>query len=382
MRAARLLVCLVLAGCAGDEPASGHAGHTIEGSTSYPRVVRLLDTHGAPDGTLLASSGARLFESDDHGGSWHRLGRIEPVQGRRMRCCETLFALPQPVGSLPAGTLLFAASYWVARVPAIVIFTSADQGQSWNYIGAPVHRGRVGHGLWEPCFAIAADGALVMAWSDETDPRHSQKLAQIRTRDGVHWQDEMDTVTSDVRADRPGMPTVSRSSDGRYLMTYEICGPTANCGVFSRMSRDGWNYGDPEWLGVKTETADGHTLHSAPSNAWSAAAGLPDGIFVLVAKKILQKDGSMSPLSGARLFVSTDPSATGFWSMIDAPVVVSDIAEKNACQNYSSALLPSPGGSTLLELAGSLGAGGGCTISARRDRLALPDGLLRIRPAA
>lgn len=96
---------------------------------------------------------------------------------------------------------------------------------------------------------------------------------------------------------------------------------------------------------------------------------LANGELVVVAKRVLQADGSPSPLTGARLFVNQQPDGSGFWTAIDAPVQVPDIVEKNACQNYSSALLPAPDGSSVLELAADFAPGGACTVYARRGRL-------------
>ncbi len=368
-RIAVLLGCLGGSGCVGAGPSPVATGERIENSTNYPRVVRLLDASGTPNGGLLASSEARLFESHDSGATWRYVGSVAPGGHRRLRCCEALIALRRPVGALSAGTLLFAASYWVDGVAAIAVFASVDQGLRWTYLGAPVRRGGpAGHGLWEPEFEIARDGALVMLWSDETDPKHSQKLAQLRTYDGLRWQDERDTVASARFADRPGMATVSRSPAGRFLMTYEICGPVDSCAVFTRTSDDGWNFGDPSALGVRARTRDGDTLFSAPVNIWAPSRTDPDGRFVLVAKKVLQPDGTTSPLSGGTLFVNADPGDPGFWKLADAPVKVPDIA-LDACQNYSSALLAAPDGSTVLELAGDRAPGGGCVIHAARGRL-------------
>lgn len=363
-----LLICLVSGGCVDAGSTATATGRQIEGSTGYPRIVRLLDPAGVFNNRLLASSNAKLFESDDHGTTWRLVSRVPPVTGLTMRCCETIYALLKPIGTLSAGTLLFAASYLVHGIPAIGIFTSHDQGRNWTYRGAPIVRGADRHGLWEPEFAIAADGALVMFWSDETDPRHSQKLVQIRTYDGMHWQDETDTVSSDSFGDRPGMATVSRPRGGRFLMTYEVCGPVHDCAVFMRASTDGWNFGNPRELGVRPETRDGDYLHSSPVHVWSPSPNSPDGEVVVVAKKILRRDGRASPASGEKLFVNTHPDQVGFWTMIDAPVKVPDVA-RNACQNYSSALLPAPDGTSILELAGNFGPRGGCTLYVGRGPL-------------
>ncbi len=193
-------------------PAHAATGTVLQGSTLYPRVVRL--THGAAMayGRLVASTNGVIFQSTDNGANWTLLGTVPTVSGSTERCCATLYELPQQVGSLAPGTLLFAASYLVGQTPAIEVYTSTDQGATWSYQGTPIQGGDLNHGLWEPEFEVADDGALVMFWSDETDACCSQKLAQIRSYNGRTWQDRTDTVRSTIQGDRPGMITVSPSN--------------------------------------------------------------------------------------------------------------------------------------------------------------------------
>jgi hypothetical protein len=178
-----------------------------------------------------------------------------------------------------------------------------------------------------------------MFWSDETDPCCSQKLAQIRSIDGVAWQDEKNTVASDTHKDRPGMAVVSRLQGGIYFMTYELCGPAA-CTVFSRTSPDGWNFGPPSYTGKKIETAGGAYFEHAPRNLWIHTP-TNDGT-LLVVGQILYENGNVSPQSGHVLFVNHTTDGSGTWEMIPGPVKVDVSAVPyKTCQNYSSALLPS-----------------------------------------
>src|SRR5690349_627794 len=245
MKGMLLLVAMVLA-----HGAWAATGTVLQGSTLYPRVVRLAHGPANVNGRLIASTNGIIFQSNDDGASWSRLGPVPTVGGSSERCCATLYELPRAVGSLAAGTLLSAASYFSGGVPAIEVYVSTDQGAHWTYHGTPVRAGDASHGLWEPEFEVANDGALVMFWSDETDPCCSQKLAQIRSYDGLHWQDRADTVRSTIPNDRPGMITVSPLPNGHFFMSYELCGPAA-CTVFSRVSVDGWYFGDPTNMGTR-----------------------------------------------------------------------------------------------------------------------------------
>jgi len=340
-------------------PAHAATGTVLQGSTLYPRVVRLEHGPVSVRGRLIASTNGIIFESDDNGASWSLLGPVPTVSGSSERCCATLYELPQQVGSLAAGTLISAASYFSGSTPAIEVYVSTDQGHSWSYHSTPVIGGDNSHGLWEPEFTVANDGALVMFWSDETDPCCSQKLAQIRSYNGTSWQDQTDTVRSTIPGDRPGMITVSQLPNGHFFMSYELCGPAA-CTVFSRVSVDGWNYGDPTNMGTRVQTASGQYLEHAPLNRWSPSVLSSNGAILLVGQVMYESNGSVSPSNGKVLFVNSNTDGSGDWYTIAAPVQV-PTAYDNYCPNYSSALLPAEDGSNILELASDY-LNGGCIV--------------------
>lgn len=356
-RRLRLLLLLLVVLAASHATAWAATGTVLRGSTLYPRVIRV--KHGAANaiGRLIASTNGMIFNSTNNGASWNPLGNVPTAAGSSERCCATLYELPQPVGSLSAGTLIYAASYLSGATPAIEVYTSTDEGVSWTYHSTPVVGGDSSHGLWEPEFEIAAGGALVMFGSDETDACCSQKLIQIRTYDGKTWQDKTDTVRSTIQADRPGMITVSALPNGHYFMSYELCGP-AGCTVFSRTSADGWNFGDPGNVGTKVQTASGQYLEHAPLNRWGSSPQSGNGTILLVGQVMHESSGSVSASNGKVLFVNANVDGTGNWTTVDAPVQV-PTAYDNYCPNYSSALLPATDGSSILELASDY-LNGGC----------------------
>lgn len=348
-----LMLAVLLATSA--RPAHAATGTLLTGSTLYPRVVRLQHNAGF-NGMLVASTNGIIFQSTNNGASWNLIGPVPTISGSSEYCCATLYELPQQVGALAAGTLMFAATYTVNGTPAIEVYTSTNQGLSWSYHSTPVQRGDSSHGLWEPEFEVANDGALVMFWSDETDPCCSQKLAQIRTYNGQTWQDQSNTVASTVPSDRPGMATVSKLPNGHFFMSYELCGPAA-CTVFYRTSTDGWNFGDPTHTGTKIATASGQYLEHAPVNVWSPSVISSTGAIVLVGQVMYESNGSVSSYNGKVLFVNTNVDGAGNWYTINAPVQV-PTAYDNYCPNYSSALLPATDGSSILELASDYNNGG------------------------
>ena len=331
-------------------------GTLLNNSTLYPRLVRL--AHGAQNGTIVASTNGSIFKSTDNGNSWSYLGIVPTASGSSERCCATLYEMPQAVGSLAAGTLLSAASYFYGSTPAIEIYVSTNYGQSWQYWSTPVVQGDSNHGLWEPQFTIASDGALVMFWSDETDPCCSQKLAQIRTYDGVSWQNQQNTVASTIQSDRPGMAVVTKLPSGTYFMSYELCGPAA-CTVFERTSSDGWNWGTASNMGTKVQSYSGQWFEHAPTNTWSPSVLSSNGAILLIGQVLYESNGSVSSYNGKVIFVNLTADGSGPWYTIQAPVQIPN-AYDNYCPNYSSALLPATDGSNILELASAYNSSGVC----------------------
>jgi len=332
---------------------SAASGSLLAESSFYPRLVRIAQGPARANGHILASTNGQIFESDDEGRSFFSLSTVPAAPGGKFRCCETLFEMPKDVGTLHAGTLLFAGTYDAGTDPAIEIFTSTDEGHHWTYNATPVSgRGEKGAGgLWEPEFLVARDQALVMFWSDETFVCCSQKLQKIRTFDGASWKDRSDVVASTSERDRPGMIVVRELPTGLYFMTYEICGDPANgCAVFYRTSRDGWNYGNASFLGKRIETADGKFFEHAPANIWAPSALSPNGVIVVIGQVLHNRDGSVAGDNGRVLFVNPLLDGSGPWQTVRAPVEVPNSYD-NYCPNYSSALLSIDGGAGLLELA-------------------------------
>jgi hypothetical protein len=92
------------------------------------------------------------------------------------------------------------------------------------------------------------------------------------TDGGLTWGPRQNVVaihsTSAVTY-RPGMANVRRLPNGRYLMSYELCGSGLpdSCAVHYRTSADGWRWGDPADPGTVPETVDGKRLFHAPTIA-------------------------------------------------------------------------------------------------------------------
>ncbi|TCO19174.1 hypothetical protein EV652_114154 [Kribbella steppae] len=354
----RLVVVLALIAGFLVTPATAEAatGQLLRDDTGlYPRVIQLAN------GRILASVvtfvgnadgiGA-IYESTNSGKSFTQVGTVEDPEAADGQglCCATLFELPKPVGAMPAGTLLWAASVGASDRPmSLRIWKSNDVGRTWSYLSNCATASNTS-GLWEPEFSIAKDGQLVCHYADETDPAHSQKLMQVWSSDGVTWTDPTPTVASTTVGHRPGMPVVRKLPTGTYLMSYEICGVGGqyDCAAYTRQSADGWNWGSPSAPGVLTRTADGKYFTHAPTLAVA-----PNGNLLVVGQILQNPDGSVAAGNGRTLFVK---SGNGTWRTIPAPVAVTN-PYNNYCPNYSSPLLVSPDSKRVLELASDYDAG-------------------------
>ena len=137
------------------QPASGTAlsgsFSTQTGDAPYFRLIRL--AHGTNNGTLVASESlvgngitANIWQSTNNGSSWTQVTTVPVPSGSTELGGAELFEMPQTVGSLAAGTLLYAATYQVGSLRKIEIYESANAGSTWTNLGTPVVGGSNGSG--------------------------------------------------------------------------------------------------------------------------------------------------------------------------------------------------------------------------------------------
>ncbi|HWE90740.1 MAG TPA: sialidase family protein [Pseudonocardiaceae bacterium] len=355
------------------------------GGSAYPRLIRLADS-GSANGTILASvnavrnnSGVGIIEASTDGGrSFHQIATIaDPTAANgAVSAGGSLYELPSPVGTMPAGTLLWVVGtgYGLrtgARHVAIRLWDSRDHGRTWRYV-TDIARSGTPFPYWEPSLSVAADGQLVAFYSDETDKTyHDQKLVQARSADGVRWTDTRETVVSDDWYVRPGMATVIRLPDGGYFMTYEVCNNDLvhTCASYFRTSTDGWNYGDPTDLGTVIRTVDGQYARGTPDVAWSPGPGR-DGRILAITEMMADSDGSLAADDGTVL-MANDNEGSGAWYQIPAPIPLGN-ADAGMCRNFAPAILPSVDGKSMLEAADDFAADGVCTTYFASGPLAPP----------
>lgn len=324
------------------------------------RVVRLEYPHRPEDRgrlvvTAFALTGKKhvdVYLADRDGAPFQQISRIDDPEFASGACCGTLYELPQQMGSLQKGTLLWAASVGQNapdRRMAIKIYRSDDEGRTWSYL-SQIKSPNQG-GLWEPEFTVDREGALVMFFSDETQQaEHSQTIKKVRSHDGLNWRDLGYVVASNIQRDRPGMAVTRRLADGRWMMTYELGGP-ARFIAYYRLSDDGWNWGDPANVGSEIRLPNGAFPAHAPR-----FTVMPDGAILLAGQLIETRDLKLGARNGRVLLINAAGNPATPWHTIPAPVPVPDACSETChahqwCPNYSSALLPSEDGAQVLEFA-------------------------------
>jgi len=378
----------------------------------YPRVTRLL--HDEADGeTLLASfehyaSGDPecpdpfeldgpdapavpddepyfpVYRSTDGGQSWEPFSAIcDTENGWGLRYQPVLFELPEAVGSWDAGTVLAAGN----AIPEdrsqtkLDVYASTDGGRSWSSVSTVASGGRAvpqaGESpVWEPEFALDADRELVCYFADERhgDEDYAQLVGHRRSLDGGKtWEDEVIDAAVPNGDDRPGMPVVTRLPDGRYVLAFEVVGPTHDGGIFVKTSPDGLDWGDPEDLGSPVETAEGHQLTNGPYVTWTPTATVshdgadsPDdsaGAVVVSGKTLRDTEGEQAPGSGETLLATTDFEDFESWTPVDAPLAFDDEFDTgHGTVGWTSPLLPAADGTEVLELTSTHVADGRCEI--------------------
>ena len=310
-----------------------------EQSITYARVV-CLKHNGSNNGTLLATCDQHVWVDDEQvwpiyrstndGASWSFLTNVTDEQfGTNRKAQPMLYELPQDVGNLSAGTLLLAGNL----VPddesssRIVIYKSTDLGATWEYLstvdtGGPFDYDRSPESttttIWEPFLYMDDYGHLICAFSDERQKEDGvlQALSLRYSSDGLNWSDEQNIVAIGNSNDRPGMVTVAKMDNGKYIATYEVVNRPSydqnSSVVYCKFSDDGLNWEESD-LGTLVATSDGQCLGSSPYVVYTSTGG-PNGMVIIGAKWVVNSSGDIQE-GGQNLFVNYD-YGNGVWERL------------------------------------------------------------------
>ncbi|KAF5003862.1 hypothetical protein FDECE_9610 [Fusarium decemcellulare] len=199
--------------------------------TLYGRSVQLAD------GTILATCPEPpkvffpIYSSSDKGSTWSRLSQVDDkVNGWGLRYQPFLYVLPQKIGNLAKGTILLAGNSIPTDLSKtkIDLYASTDSGKTWSFVSSIASGGKAvpNNGetpVWEP-FLMVYNNQLVCYYSDQRDSAYGQKLVHQVSSDGVNWGSVVNDVRGTAYSQRPGMTTVTKLPNGKWMMTFEYGG--------------------------------------------------------------------------------------------------------------------------------------------------------------
>jgi hypothetical protein len=343
-------------------PAAGSSFNPEGGApagTTYAKIV-VLKHNGGSNGTqlvtydqLVLKNGVQvypIYRSTNNGANWTHVADVAPsaVFPSLTRTAQPfLFEVTETTGDLTAGTILLAGMIMPEDRSSsrLVVYKSTNQGTSWSYLSTIDTGGPAVYDpspasttttVWEPSFAIDADGGLVAYYSDERQKADDvlQAVSYRRSTDGGHtWGPLVNVSAPPNRSDRPGMITVTTLPNGRYMATFEVVNRPSQsqntAPVYYKTSDDGLDWGDETSIGTPIELADGRGIGSSPYVKWVPSGG-PNGMVVVASKWSLDASGN---IDGGQNFYVNYNLGEGPWERL--PMAVTYDATDTQGGNFS-----------------------------------------------
>ncbi|RFU26202.1 hypothetical protein B7463_g10136, partial [Scytalidium lignicola] len=279
-----------------------------------------------------------IFKSTNGGETWKEISKVtDQVNNWGLRYQPFLYELKEPFGKYLPGTVLLAGN----SIPTdlnytqLDVYASEDKGYTWHFVskvasgGAAIPDNGI-PAIWEP-FLMLYEGQMVIYYSDQRDPNHGQKLVHQVSRDLIHWEPPVDDVAYPTYTDRPGMTTVTRLPNGKYMMTYEYGGgpgfDTYSFPIYYRINKNPLKFNDS--IGYPVVAGSTHP-QSSPYVTWSPIGG-PHGT-------ILVNCGTLS-----QVFINQELGAEGAWKQFPTPEGVSYSRHLRVLSNLDHLLIMGAG---------------------------------------
>ncbi|KAJ5731539.1 uncharacterized protein N7483_006047 [Penicillium malachiteum] len=256
-----------------------------------------------------------IYRSTDYGKTWNAYSNVtDQVNGWGLRYQPFLYYLPEKIGDYPEGTLLLAGNSIPEDLSStqIDLYASFDQGLKWEFVSHIAAGGEAepDNGLtpvWEP-FLMAYNGKLICYYSDQRDnATYGQKLVHQVSSSLKTWGPVVDDVTYSTYTDRPGMTTVAKLPNGKYIITYEH-GSFFDTADYSfpvtyriASNPEEFNSAEP----IQLIATDGTEPASAPYVVWTSYGG-KDGTIIVSAE------------SSSAVYIN-QALGEGEWTTIDTP---------------------------------------------------------------
>ena len=224
-----------------------------------------------------------IYKSTDNGFTWSKLSEVhDQVYGYGLRYQPFLYVLPEAWSGYPSGTVFLSGSAIPTDLSSthIELYVSRDSGKTWKFVSHIAAGGEAvpNNGLtpvWEP-FLMLHEKKLICYYSDQRDnATHGQKLVHQTTTDSKDWSKVVDDVAYPKYTDRPGMPTLAKLPNNKYIYMYEYGGTsqTANYSfpVYYKIAADPEKFINA--TGVVLKATDGTIPKGSPYVVWSSAGG-------------------------------------------------------------------------------------------------------------
>ena len=294
------------------------------GTYEYPTMIQLRH-NGKHNGTLLSTlesgdAGYRIMKSTDDGVTWKQIASVKDYlnNGYVTTWMPFLYELPVDIGDYKEGTIILAATSRNKSsdfdISTITLYVSTNQGRSWKTICNVDKAGGLSWGVWEP-FLIYEESTerLYCFYSDDSDPKHDQKLVYKYTTDLKTWSELKECVACDDPALRPGMISIAKMSNGEYAMAFEMVG-ISGAPIYIKKTKNLDDWGPVSDYGQPVKTAEGITFGSAPWCDWTPAGG-ECGTLIVVGKHPVPYANTEE---GAKMLISFDYGKT--YVAIDNPI--------------------------------------------------------------
>lgn len=259
-----------------------------------------------------------IYKSKDNGKSWKEFSKVkDTVNGWGLRYQPFLYVLPEKIGQFPKGTVLLAGSSIPTDLSKtqIEVYASRDNGKTWKFVSHVVSGGEAipNNGLtpvWEP-FLMAYKGKLICFYADQTDPKYGQKLSHKVSLDLKTWGAPVDDVVDAVYTARPGMSTVTKLPNGKYMMLYENGGGPG----FDR-------YAFPLTYRISASPLE---FNSSVAHPLRVGAVQPTGSPYVTWSPVGGKHGTIIASAGddSQIFVNRALGAVDAWEMFEVPEGIS-----------------------------------------------------------
>lgn len=322
--------------------------------TTYAKIIVLSNgTQLVTYDQLVLQNGEQvypIYRSTDNGTSFTKIADVNPSDqfpALTRTAQPFLFEVTQTTGDLAAGTILLAGMIMPEDRSSsrLVVYKSTNQGTSWSYLSTIDSGGPAVYDpsptsttttVWEPSLAIDGNGGLAAYFSDERQKANGvlQAISYRRSTDGGHtWGSLVNVSAPTNQSDRPGMITVTKMGDGRYLATFEVVNRPSQSNntapVYYKTSADGLNWGTTTSIGTQIKLANGRGIGSSPYVTWVPSGG-PKGMVVVASKWSLDGNGT---IDGGQNFYVNYNLGEGPWERL--PMAVTYDASDTQGGNFS-----------------------------------------------